>query len=195
MFFLALLTLTGLGLLVQLPPHSWLVGLSATPLILLYPLAKRFIGFPQIILGLTFSWGIFVAASILWSGWPPVGLFIIYAGTVFWVIGYDTIYAIQDMADDQITGVKSSALSLGRYLQAGVAVCYGIAASCWLAGFYSLSGLDIWLIGVGAAAGHLGWQTLQIDRSEPKTALRLFKSNRDAGLLLTAALLTQQFIR
>lgn len=194
-FFLALLTLTGLGLLVQLPPHSWLVGLSATPLILLYPLAKRFFGFPQVILGLTFSWGIFVAASILWSGWPPVGLFIIYAGTVFWVIGYDTIYAIQDMADDQITGVKSSALSLGRYLQAGVAVCYGIAASCWLAGFYSLSGLDIWLIGVVAAAGHLGWQTLQIDRSEPKIALRLFKSNRDAGLLLTAALLTQQFLR
>ena len=192
--FLALLILIGLGLLVQLPPQSWLVGLSAAPLILLYPLAKRFFGFPQVILGLTFSWGIFVAASILWSGWPPMGLFIIYAGTVFWVIGYDTIYAIQDMADDQITGVKSSALSLGRHLQAGVAACYGIASSCWLAGFYSLSGLDIWLIGVVAAALHLGWQTLQINSTEPQTALRLFKSNRDTGLLITAALLAQRVI-
>lgn len=192
LFFLAILILIGLGLLVQLPLHSWLVGLSAAPLILLYPLAKRVFGFPQLILGLTFSWGIFVAASILWSGWPPVGVFVIYAGTVFWVIGYDTIYAIQDMADDQITGVKSSALSLGTYLQSGVAVCYGIATSCWLVGFYSLSGLDIWIIGVVAAGIHLGWQSLQIDSAAPQTALRLFKSNRDTGLWLTAALLAQQ---
>lgn len=192
LFFLAILILIGLGLLVQLPLHSWLVGLSAAPLILLYPLAKRVFGFPQLVLGLTFSWGIFVAASILWSGWPPVGVFVIYAGTVFWVIGYDTIYAIQDMADDQITGVKSSALSLGTYLQSGVAVCYGIATSCWLVGFYSLSGLDIWIIGVVAAGIHLGWQSLQIDSAAPQTALRLFKSNRDTGLWLTAALLAQQ---
>ena len=75
----------------------------------------------QAILGLTFSWGVPVAASLLWAGWPPFGLMLIYIGTVFWVIGYDTIYAIQDMADDKITGVKSSALTLGRYLQIGVA--------------------------------------------------------------------------
>ena len=192
--FLALLILIGLGLLVQLPPQSWLVGLSAAPLILLYPLAKRFFGFPQAILGLTFSWGVFVAASILWSGWPPMGLFIIYAGTVFWVIGYDTIYAIQDMADDQITGVNSSALSLGRHLQAGVAACYGIAASCWLAGFYSLSGTGFWTTGMIAAIGHLGWQSVQIETDNPDKALRLFKSNRDTGLLLTAGFLIDQLI-
>lgn len=192
--FLVFLTVLGLGLLVQLPLRTWIVGASAAPLIILYPLAKRVFGFPQLVLGLTFSWGIPVAASILWAGMPPFGLFLVYAGTVFWVIGYDTIYAIQDMPDDRATGVKSSALTLGARLKAGVALFYGAATACWVLGFYSLSGPDIWLFGVLAAGVHLGRQALQIDIAAPDTALRLFISNRDTGLLVTAALLAQQII-
>ena len=192
--FLVFLTVLGLGLLVQLSLRTWIVGASAAPLIILYPLAKRVFGFPQLVLGLTFSWGIPVAASILWAGMPPFGLFLVYAGTVFWVIGYDTIYAIQDMPDDRATGVKSSALTLGARLKAGVALFYGAATACWFVGFYSLSGPDIWLFGVLAAGVHLGRQALQIDIAAPDTALRLFTSNRDTGLLVTAALLAQQII-
>ena len=190
--FLVFLTVLGLGLLVQLPLRTWIVGASAAPLIILYPLAKRVFGFPQLVLGLTFSWGLPVAASILWAGLPPFGLFLVYAGTVFWVIGYDTIYAIQDMPDDRVTGVKSSALTLGGRLKSGVAMFYGAATTFWIVGFYSLSGLDIWLFGVLAAGVHLAKQALQIDIAAPDTALRLFKSNRDTGLLMTAALLVQQ---
>jgi 4-hydroxybenzoate polyprenyltransferase len=192
--FLVFLTVLGLGLLVQLSLRTWIVGASAAPLIILYPLAKRVFGFPQLVLGLTFSWGLPVAASILWAGMPPFGLFLVYAGTVFWVIGYDTIYAIQDMPDDRATGVKSSALTLGARLKAGVALFYGAATACWFVGFYSLSGPDIWLFGVLAAGVHLGRQALQIDIATPDTALRLFTSNRDTGLLVTAALLAQQII-
>ena len=192
--FLALLVGIGLVLLLQFPPRSWLVGLSAGPLILLYPLAKRVFGFPQAILGLTFSWGVPVAASLLWAGWPPFGLMLIYIGTVFWVIGYDTIYAIQDMADDKITGVKSSALTLGRYLQIGVALSYGMAAGCWGIGFYSLSGTGFWMTGMILAISHLGWQAVQIETDNPDKALRLFKSNRDTGLLLTAGFLIDQLL-
>lgn len=192
--FLVFLTLLGLGLLVQLPIRTWIVGAAAAPLIILYPLAKRVFGFPQLVLGLTFSWAIPVAASVLWAGMPPFGLFLVYAGTVFWVIGYDTIYAIQDMPDDRVTGVKSSALTLGSRLRAGVAMFYGAATACWFVGFYSLSGVDIWLFGVLAAGLHLGRQALQVDIAAPDTALRLFKSNRNTGLFITATLLAQQII-
>lgn len=135
-----------------------------------------------------------MAASVLWAGMPPFGLFLVYAGTVFWVIGYDTIYAIQDMPDDRVTGVKSSALTLGSRLRAGVAMFYGAATACWFVGFYSLSGVDIWLFGVLAAGLHLGKQALQVDIAAPDTALHLFKSNRNTGLFITAALLAQQII-
>ena len=119
---------------------------------------------------------------------------LIYIGTVFWVIGYDTIYAIQDMADDKITGVKSSALTLGRYLQRGVALSYGMAASCWFIGFYSLSGTGFWMTGMILAISHLGRQAVQIETDNPDKALRLFKSNRDTGLLLTAGFLIDQLL-
>jgi 4-hydroxybenzoate polyprenyltransferase len=71
---------------------------------------------------------------------------------------------------------------------------YGAATTCWIVGFYSLSGPDIWLFGVLAAGVHLAKQALQIDIAAPDTALRLFKSNRDTGLLMTAALFVQQII-
>ena len=130
--FLALLVWNWPCSALAISPRSWLVAIGCL-LILLYPLAKRVFGFPQAILGLTFSWGVPVAAS-LWGGWLPFGLILTYIGTVFWVIGYDTIYAIQDMADDKIT-VKSSALTLGQYLQIGVVLSYGMAAGRWSIGF------------------------------------------------------------
>ena len=128
------------------------------------------------------------------GGMAAFGLMLIYIGTVFWVVGYDTIYAIQDMADDKITGVKSSALTLGQYLQIGVALSYGMAAGCWSIGFYSLSGPGFWITGMALAISHLGWQAMQIETDNPHKALRLFKSNRDTGLLLTAGFLIDHLI-
>jgi len=187
-FFLICLCGLGLAVLVQLPVISWGVGIAALPLVVLYPLAKRFTDWPQLILGLTFSWAIPVAAVVLWQSWPPVGLWLIYAGCVCWVVGYDTIYAIQDMADDRLTGVRSSALALGSYIRWGVSLFYLLAIAFLAAGFWDLLGAGVWLGGLGLMTGHLAWQVCQIKTDDPASALQLFKSNRNAGLILSAGL-------
>lgn len=190
--FLALLCAVGLAILAQLPFAAILAGIAALPLVVLYPLAKRITWWPQAILGLTFSWGVPLGWIAATAAMPPPALALVYAGSVAWVFGYDTIYAIQDMADDRMVGVKSSALGLGRHLRRGVLIAYGLAIVCLGSGLLLIIGPGIWLAGGGAMAVHLMWQQHRIDADDPAQALRLFKSNRDAGLLLTAGLLIQQ---
>ena len=186
--FLACLSSLGLLVLIQLPVISWAVGVAALPLVVLYPLAKRFTDWPQSVLGLTFSWAIPVAAAVLWQGWPPMGLWLIYAGCVCWVIGYDTVYAVQDMQDDRITGVRSSALALGRHIRLGVGLFYLAATLFWATGLFSLLAPGLWLAGLCLVGCHFIWQVAQLKTEEPAIALSVFKSNRDAGLILTASL-------
>ena len=194
LMFLAVLSGLGLLVLIQLPVISWGVGLAALPLVVLYPLAKRFTDWPQIVLGLTFSWAIPVAAAVLWQNWPPAELWLIYAGCVCWVVGYDTIYAVQDMADDRITGVRSSALALGKYIRGGVSAFYLAAMLFWAAGLSGLLAPGIWLASLGLMGCHFIWQVKRLKTDEPASALLVFKSNRDAGLILSAGLFLGQFI-
>ena len=102
--------LIGLICLYQLNIYTWFVAVSAIPLVILYPLAKRFTKWPQIILGLTFSWAVPTAWSAANEEWN-LGIFIMYLATVFWIIGYDTIYGCQDKNEDEIFGIKNSAVS------------------------------------------------------------------------------------
>ena len=196
--FVALLCAIGLAVLLQLPATAILTSIAALPLVILYPLAKRVTWWPQAVLGLTFSWGVplgwmATTQALPASGeWLPASL--IYAGSVAWVFGYDTIYAVQDMADDRAVGVKSSALGLGRYLRLGVATAYLLAAILIGTGLWQLLGQGPWLAGGLAATLHLAWQVRQIDAADPAGALRLFRSNRDAGLLLTAGLMISGLI-
>lgn len=193
--FLALLGLIGLGVLVQLPVTAWLAGIASLPLIVIYPLAKRVTGWPQVVLGLTFSWGVVLGAVALSQSWPSFEVWLLYIASVFWVIGYDTIYAVQDMADDRKTGVRSSALSLGNHIKRGVGFFYLLALLFSAYAFFgngvtSLAILAGWL----AASGHGVWQIWQLNDLSPANALRLFKSNRDLGLFLTIGLLAAQLI-
>ena len=192
--FVALLCAIGLAILVQLPLTAILTGIAALPLVILYPLAKRVTWWPQAVLGLTFSWGVPLGWTATTGGLPAAGEWwpsiLIYAGSVAWVFGYDTIYAVQDMTDDRAVGVKSSALGLGRYLRHGVAMAYLLAVILIGTGLWQLLGQGPWVAGGLAAALHLLWQVRQIDAGDPAGALRLFKSNRDAGLMLTAGLMT-----
>ena len=187
--FLAALSGVGLLVLIQLPVVSWAAGFAALPLVIVYPLAKRITNWPQVVLGLTFSWAIPVAAAVLWQDWPPAVIGLIYIGSVFWVIGYDTVYAVQDMKDDRITGVRSAALALGRHIKLGVSLFYLLAVGFWTAGFFSLLAPGPWLASLGLISCHFIWQVRRLDIADPGSALRVFKSNRDAGLLLTAGLL------
>lgn len=189
--FLAALCGVGLMVLLRLPLSAIITGMAALPLVILYPLAKRVTWWPQAVLGLTFSWGVPLGWSAATSSLPPVELVLIYAGTVCWVFGYDTIYAVQDMKDDRLVGVKSSALGLGRHLRSGVAIAYALAILLIGIGGWQFMGSGPWMAGLAAMALHLGWQLSRLDADDPAGALRLFKSNRDAGLMLTAGMIVQ----
>lgn len=188
LLFVGLLSVIGLIILLLLPVDALIVGIASLPLIIIYPLAKRFTWWPQFVLGLTFSWGVPLGWAATAGGWPSPEIWLIYAGAVCWVFGYDTIYAVQDMADDPIAGVKSSALGLGRYLHRGTAIAYCLAIVGIGGGLYMASGFGFWAPALAGMAVHLAWQIRQIRVDDPARAKRLFQSNRDAGLLLTAGL-------
>ena len=183
--FLFLLTLIGLGVLVQLPLVAVAVGVMSIPLIIVYPLAKRVIALPQIVLSLTFSWGALLGWSALGVA-PSAEAWLLYFASAFWVFGYDTIYAIQDIKEDRRIGIGSSALALGRYARLVVSFCYVAMVGLLVVLGVSLSFGFVWYLGVGLVAIHLAWQVRRCDIGDPISAGRLFRSNRDLGLILTA---------
>jgi 4-hydroxybenzoate polyprenyltransferase len=184
----ALLCLIGLAVLLQLDLAAQIVALMSIVLVAAYPFMKRITWWPQAWLGLVFSWGALV-------GWPAVAgeletpALWLYAGTVAWVIGYDTLYAIQDMEDDVLVGVKSSALRLGESAPLGVAIFYALALLLWGAAIWSVRPDWVALLALLPAAVHLGDQALRADPADGEGALNLFRSNRNCGLLLFLGML------
>jgi 4-hydroxybenzoate polyprenyltransferase len=158
------------------------------PIVALYPFVKRFSHWPQAVLGLAFNWGALLGwpAVLGRLDWPPI---VLYAGALAWTIGYDTIYAHQDREDDDLIGVKSTALKFGRATKAWLAVLYAIA---WLAisaaGIMAHAGTAFLLI-MMAAAGQLVWQVATLDIDDPENCLERFRSNRDFGAIVLAAIL------
>jgi 4-hydroxybenzoate polyprenyltransferase len=194
--FLVTLGLISLFILFQLPVLAIYVGLAAAPLVVLYPLAKRVTWFPQFVLGLTFSWGVFLGWVAVTGTLPDQSIMLIYAGSAAWVFGYDTIYAIQDMQDDRIAGVKSSALALSHHIKGGVASAYCLAIGLIAAGLLRFDHQPVaaaWF-GLAGMAAHLGHQIWQLKSDDAVLALALFKSNRNAGLLVVAGLVLDRLI-
>ncbi len=186
--FLVVQALVGLAVLLQLNRFAVFTGIASLAVVAIYPFMKRITYWPQIVLGLAFSWGALMgfAATSAHLGAPAL---LLYAGSIAWVIGYDTIYAHQDREDDALIGVKSTALLFGPWTRVALALFYClavvlIAGALWTAGAGSLS-----LAGLAAFAAHLVWQVASIDINDPALCQRLFWSNRDAGLLLFAGLL------
>jgi len=184
------LLLCGIGLIVllQLDRAAQWVALGSIALVAAYPFMKRITWWPQAWLGLVFSWGAVV-------GWPAVTGRVetpalwLYAGTVAWVIGYDTIYAIQDIEDDALVGVKSSARRLGDQAPLGVAIFYALALVLWGAAIWSVRPDWVALLALLPAALHLANQALRADPRDGEGALKLFRSNRTCGLLVFLGML------
>jgi 4-hydroxybenzoate polyprenyltransferase len=185
---LAALCLVGLVVLLQLGRTAQLVALASLAPVAAYPFMKRITWWPQAWLGIVFSWGALV-------GWPAVrgelGLtaFILWGGSIFWVIGYDTIYALQDREDDALVGVKSSALALGRHARTGVAVCYAVALALWAVALWRVRPDGLALVALLPMALHLGWQAALLRPDDGSDALARFRSNRMAGFILFLACL------
>lgn len=181
--FMVALALVGLAVLVQFNRFTVLLGISSLALVAIYPFMKRFTYWPQLVLGLTFKWGALVGWAAV-TGSLSLAALALYAGSVLWTIGYDTIYAHQDKEDDLMLGLKSTALRFGE------------ATVDWVGGFYA-GAVVLWAL-AGAAAGvhlifytalalislQLAWQVTTLDITDAGNCLRRFRSNRDVGIAL-----------
>jgi 4-hydroxybenzoate polyprenyltransferase len=178
----------GLVVLLQLNRIAQGIALASIALVAAYPFMKRVTWWPQAWLGLVFAWGALV-------GWPAVTGSLgapalwLYAGSVAWVIGYDTLYAIQDLEDDALVGVKSSARRLGAQAPFGIAIFYALALVLWGAAIWSVRPDRLALLALLPAALHLANQALRADPGDGEGALRLFRSNRTCGLLVFLGML------
>ena len=185
--FLPHLAWSGFIILLQFNSFTVVLGAASLGIVAIYPFMKRITNWPQLVLGLAFNWGALVGWSAVQGSlsWPAV---IIYAGGIFWTLAYDTIYAHQDKEDDVLIGVKSTALHFGE------------ATKGWLIGFFILALLSmdaaLWLagasliahMGVAFAALHAGWQINRFELNNSALCLRLFKSNREFGLIIASFL-------
>ncbi len=186
--FMLAQALAGFLVLIQFNRFTVVMGIASLGVVAIYPFLKRFTYWPQIGLGLAFSWGALMGwpAAFGALGWPAL---VLYAGAISWVIGYDTIYAHQDRDDDSLIGIKSTALLFGERTPAMLTKFYAAAVVLiGIAGFMAGGGF-IFMLGLVAFAAHLAWQVTRLDINDPAHCLVLFKSNRDAGLILFGAML------
>ncbi|WP_046866453.1 4-hydroxybenzoate octaprenyltransferase [Microvirga massiliensis] len=192
--FVLLQCAVGLAVLLQFNPFAIATGFASVVIVLFYPFMKRVIWIPQIVLGLCFAWGALMgwAAAVGSLAAAPV---LLYAGSIAWVVGYDTIYAVQDLEDDEIAGIKSSARFFGEHVRTGIAVCYTLAFLLIGAALILADSGPLAFLGLLAFAVHLGWQVVSVHAGDPAGALRLFRSNREAGLLLFAGLVLDALLR
>jgi 4-hydroxybenzoate polyprenyltransferase len=182
------LCLIGLTVLLQLNRTAQWVALASLALVAAYPFMKRITWWPQAWLGLVFSWGALVGWPAVTGAldWPAI---LLWLGSVAWVVGYDTLYAIQDVEDDALVGVKSSARRLGDKAPVGVAVFYVLALAGWGAAVWLVKPDWLALVALAPAAVHLAGQVARADPKDGDGALALFRSNRWCGLLVFLALL------
>ncbi|MGQ3100505.1 MAG: 4-hydroxybenzoate octaprenyltransferase [Sphingopyxis solisilvae] len=188
LLWMVLLSLVGLFVLLQLPWPARIVALASLLLVAAYPFMKRITWWPQAWLGLVFSWGALVAWVAV-GGVGGMALPLLYAGCIAWVIGYDTIYALQDIEDDMLVGVKSSARAMGGQVRTGVALCYGVALAAWAGALWAVRPDPLVLVALLPAAVHFTGQVATLDPTDGHDALAKFRSNRFAGLLVFAAML------
>jgi 4-hydroxybenzoate polyprenyltransferase len=184
-----LLLLCGVGLLVlvQLRIEAIFVALSSLALVAAYPFMKRITWWPQLWLGLVFSWGALVSWVAV-TGRADAAMLWLYAGTIFWVVGYDSIYAMQDREDDALVGIRSSALRMGSQIRIGVALCYLLALAGWGMAIWQVRPQGQALIALLPAFFHLALQVVTL-KKDGSNALAHFRANKVTGLLVALACL------
>ena len=192
--FLVLQLLLGLAVLISFNGFTVRLGIASLAIVAVYPFMKRVTYWPQIVLGLAFSWGALMGWAATF-GRLDLPALLLYAGSISWVIGYDTIYAHQDREDDTLIGIKSTALLFGPRTKPMLALFYGVALILiGAAGFTAGAGV-VFALGLVLFAGHLAWQIVRLDIGDPDNCLAVFKSDRDAGLILFAGLLLDAVAR
>jgi 4-hydroxybenzoate polyprenyltransferase len=185
--FILACCLVSLMILLSLNFMAILLGVGSLSLVAAYPFMKRITWWPQAWLGLTFNWGALLGFAAV-TGELGLPAFLLYASGIFWTLGYDTIYAIQDIEDDILAGVKSAARRLGQNVRSGVGVFYGASFALAMAALAAGLGAPAVFLVLPFGA-HLTWQVWRLDPNRSGRALMLFKSNRFAGLILFLAII------
>ncbi|WP_315779056.1 4-hydroxybenzoate octaprenyltransferase [Bradyrhizobium sp. SZCCHNPS1003] len=192
--FLVAQALIGLVVLLQFNRFAIATGIASLLIVAIYPFMKRVTWWPQVVLGLAFSWGALMGFAVAFGRIDATAL-LLYAGSISWVIAYDTIYAHQDAEDDALIGIKSTARLFADRTHLALVIFYSLAVILIGATFATAHvHVAAWL-GLACFAAHLGWQIRRLDIADPALCLRVFKSNRDAGLLLFAGLLVDAVLR
>jgi 4-hydroxybenzoate polyprenyltransferase len=171
-----------------------MLGFASLLPVVIYPFMKRITSWPQAVLGLAFSWGALMgwAAEFGSLSFAPLML---YVGAIFWTMGYDTIYAVQDIEDDAIAGIRSTARLFGVKTRLAVFILYAFAFVAITLSFVSVQIGIVGMIGLAMFGAHLARQVVRIDLADGQTALKLFRSNRDAGLILFGAVLIDGLVK
>ncbi|WP_050384223.1 4-hydroxybenzoate octaprenyltransferase [Bradyrhizobium pachyrhizi] len=192
--FMVLQALIGLLVLLQFNRFAVLTGIASLLIVAIYPFMKRITWWPQVVLGLAFSYGALMGFAVTLERIDATAI-ALYAGSIAWVIAYDTIYAHQDAEDDALIGVKSTARLFGARTHRALVIFYGLAVLL-IGVAFALAGArwPAW-IGLAAFALHLAWQVRRLDIGDGALCLRIFKSNRDAGLILFASLVVDAVLR
>ncbi len=181
--FLLVQALAGLAVLLQFNGFAVGLGISSLAIVAVYPFMKRVTNWPQLVLGLAFSWG----ALMGWAaefGDVDAPAVLLYVGSILWVIGYDTIYAHQDKEDDAIVGVRSTARLFGDNTKPWLAGLYAGALMCFALAFADAQAPMPAMAGLIAAGAHMARQIATLDINDPDQCLRLFKSNNQVGWLI-----------
>ena len=192
--FLVAQALVGLVVLLQFNRFAIATGIASLLIVAIYPFMKRITWWPQIVLGLAFSWGALMGFAATF-GRLDLTAFVLYAGSICWVIAYDTIYAHQDAEDDALIGIKSTARLFAERTHEALVIFYGLAVVLIGVAFaLAGSGIAAW-IGLALFAVQLAWQVRRLNISDPALCLRVFWSNREAGLILFAGLVIDAVMR
>ena len=186
--FLVTQSLVGFVVLIQFNGFAIIVGLCSLIVVAVYPFMKRITDWPQLVLGLAFSWGALMGWAAAFGALAPAA-FLLYAGSVLWVIGYDTIYAHQDKEDDALVGVKSTARLFGSRTKPWLAGLYAGALTLFAAAFLLAAVPGVAYVGLAAAGLHMGYQILSLDIDDAEQCLALFRSNTKVGWLIFAGLI------
>jgi 4-hydroxybenzoate polyprenyltransferase len=192
--FMLALCFVGLLVLLQFNLFTILLGISSLALIAIYPFMKRFTYWPQVVLGLTFKWGALVGWAAV-KGSLALPAVLLYAGCVLWTIGYDTIYAHQDKEDDEVLGLKSTALRFGENTKPWLTGFYSGALVLWALASFAAGGA--WFVGLALAlvAAHMVWQVTTLDISDAQNCLIRFRSNITVGWLFFGGLVADMAVR
>jgi 4-hydroxybenzoate polyprenyltransferase len=188
------LSLVGFVILIQFNGITIITGIASLALVALYPFAKRFTGWPQVLLGLVFKWGALVGYTSVMERIDGVVL-LFYVGCVLWTVGYDTIYAHQDARDDPKAGVRSTALTMAGSSHLGIGLLYGGAWLLWFGTTRYLGAGILMATALTAVALHFAWQVATLDTADPKNCLARFKSNKTVGFLFAAGFLAEIGLR